>query len=228
MLEGTKFSQIEQLNSYKLAAAGICQRDSTWAPDVTPSKLAWYPYSLDGYCSKIKEYIVDENIEQDKRLENNIKNAAYEFQSLELHLVLWTELYKSHVLKVTSKKNIIESVHAIIDQLLVLSSTHLYNNHTFYELIGKANKKNIINNDMYNSLEKLNTKRNKIHLFQKQEEKENQTFHFSNQEIEIKDVISLLNKLISQIYYKKIGMSSSSINSFFIDCNNIGISLDDI
>lgn len=228
MLEGTKFSQIEKLNSYKLVAAGICQRDSTWAPDMTPSKLTWYPYSLDGYSLKIKEYIVDKNIEQDKRLDNNIKNAAYEFQSLELHLVLWTELYKSHVLEVTSKKNIIESVHAIIDQLLALSSTQLYNNKSFFQRIKKAKEINVINNDMYISLDKLNKKRNKIHLFQKESETENQTFHFSNKEIEIKDVISLLNKLISQIYYKKNRMSSSSINSFFVDCNNIGISLDDI
>lgn len=218
MIQPEQSKVLEELNTYKLISARIAQEHPKLF-EKTPSHIAWYPASIEKYVVKIKEEIVDEHIVSDKKL-NNIKNLAYEFQSLEFHLVLWSECYYSYVLEITSKKNIIESVHAISDQLLALSSKELYSNKlNSFDRIEKAKELDIIGAGIVEELHKLRKNRNKIHLFEKESEEETQSQVFSK--LNVLDSILLVDKLITEIYKHKNVNSNVIKESFFFEVNQI-------
>lgn len=218
MIKTKQSKFLEELKTYKLISARIAKEHPKLFKK-TASHIAWYPASIDDYVKEIREQIVDENIVSDKEI-NNIKNLAYEFQSLEFHLVLWSECYYSHVLEVTSKKNIIESVHAISDQLLALSSKKLYSNKlNSFDRIEKAKESNIIDADIVEDLHKLRKNRNKIHLFEKETETETQSQVFSK--LNVVDSIILVDKLIVQIYRHKSTNPDGIKESFFFGINKI-------
>lgn len=218
MIESEQSKILEKLKTYKLISARIAKEHPELF-EQTPSLITWYPASIENYVEKIREQIVDENIVSDKKI-NNIKNLAYEFQSLEFHLVLWSECYYSYVLDITFKKNIIESVHAIADQILVLSSKELYSNKlNSYQRIEKAKNINIIGKKIADDLDELRQNRNKIHLFEKTSETETQSQLFSR--LSIVDAILLVDKLIVEIYSHKKENDKGITESFFFKINKI-------